>query len=161
MDICQRATARCAAWRRLSGLRMRYGYIPTTDSTYGNTDCRSHSVEAQRKSCGWGSLWGRRLRECYQSIAGEPARHAHLQRCLLGRTHLVTHDTFLDGRLQNPEWPLSRILRVTARLQCWRLLVSDLGRASKGGDHFRHRDEASLFFAITFDCSDYVWDRCG
>ena len=27
MDICQRATARCAVWRRLSGLRMRYGYI--------------------------------------------------------------------------------------------------------------------------------------
>ena len=106
-------------------------------------------------------FWGRRLRECYQSIVRELARHAHLPRCLLARTHLVTHDTFLDGRLHNPEFLLSWILWVTARLQCWRLRVSDLGRASKGGDHFRHRDEASLFFATTFDYSDYVVDRCG
>ena len=76
-------------------------------------------------------LWGRRLREWYQSIVREPARHAHLQRCLLGRTHLVTHDTFLDGRLHNPEWLLSRILRVTARLQCGASAVQTLVEQGK------------------------------
>ena len=73
----------------------------------------------------------------------------------------MTHDTFLDGRLHNPALLNSRILRVTARLQCGASANSDLGRASKGGDHFRHRDEAALFFAITFDYSDHVVDRCG
>ena len=76
-------------------------------------------------------FWGRCFREWYQSIAREPARHAHLQRCLLGRTHLVTHDTFLEGRLHNLEWLLSRILRVTADLQCGASAVQILVEQAK------------------------------
>ena len=38
----------------------------------------------------------------YQSIAREPARHAHLLCCWLGRMHFEMHDTLIDGQRLDP-----------------------------------------------------------
>ena len=64
----------------------------------------------------------------------------------------MTHDTFIDGRL-HPEWLLSLILGVTT-LQCGASADQTLVDQAKAELTFgRHRDETSLFFAITFDHS--------
>ena len=43
-----------------------------------------------------------RLRR-YQSIAREPARHAHLLCCWFGRMHFESHDTLIEGLRLHPE----------------------------------------------------------
>ena len=39
----------------------------------------------------------------YQSIAREPARHAHLLCCWFGRTHFESHDRLIEGLRLHPE----------------------------------------------------------
>ena len=39
----------------------------------------------------------------YQSIAREPARHAHFFCCWFGRMHFESHDTFIEGLRLHPE----------------------------------------------------------
>ena len=39
----------------------------------------------------------------YQSIAREPARHAHLLCCWFGRMHFESHDTLIEGLRLHPE----------------------------------------------------------
>ena len=63
----------------------------------------------------------------YQSIAREPAKHAHILCCWFGRVHFESHDTLIDGLRLHPE-ANEYAKRLLADLQALALVQSGQSR---------------------------------